>query len=767
MSKVTDPNLLAILNADEESSASAPASAKVTDPAILAELNKQPKIKYQLKNGKSITLPTPEELASTPTSRFALNAAGMSVGLSQLIDDWAKKNVDKFPMLSWPMLAGMKARELLGIPNLGESHKESLGLAEKGLEGKTDISGFAGKVFDPLGLGITRAVKLPATKLGRIAQSGGVGSFYATLQPFQGKDGDLDVDKLADAVVGAVVGGTVGTAMEGARFGGKMVSEYFTQAGAKDVSVKMLETILGKDNFYKLVESVEKRLPSIGKGPLHDYKPTTGELAADLPEAGPLLALQYKLSKGYGGPSAVFETQKQANQAAVSRALGTIAGSQDDLANALSHADAIAKANYGPIMGQRVSGQSDAGVLSGMLNRARGTPQWQPAEGSGPFVGRAGAMQQWGKAVTDEAQQTALANNWMPVPGMPRVAGRYSPNIEVADQARSAAREALYAAGTRGKEAEFIESLMVRLENQGMLAMDSINPLVSRPSMVKAINYARKLAQEPPSGKPYSFPKSLKDDFTVQNLHDIKLGLDNEIRKGSMKDPITGASALDNATLAGMAKTRDAFIRWIESKVPAYGQARVEYSKAMVPVNQMRIGQELKDRLTTEVTGNENPRAFLRAIEEGKATVKRATGQSRQELGQGLNPRQMETVDEVGRILERQVQSLSPQRRATIPGNSIDEQIGVELPSILSRPVVLANWLLKKAHKGKSPVERRAEEIMTFWMTNPEKFVEAIKTMNKQEQLKIARVLKSGGITNLHGMVPLNLVVEDAMDWNK
>ena len=690
----------------------------------------------------AITNPTPENIAADPFMRFAAGAGRSTVGLSQLLNRASQKSAN--PLYSGPSKI---INSLLGQRTEGRDVPEAMAdWAKLGKEGmrargeEFDIAGTAGEILNPIGIGATKAIPAATGVIGRIGQAGGLGSLYSTLQPYTKKDGDYDLDKIADAVVGFGTGAVIqGGVVEPVKYGARLVHQFFTQAGAKEISKKYLDQILGEGGLDKLVSAVEKRLPSVGKGPVSEYKPTTGELVADVPEAGPFLALQYKTSSTSGGPSGQFRSREIANEQAIRNAIGSFAGTPQTLKSAINTADTNAAANYGPLMGRMVSPESDVNILLQQIQQARGVPQWQPSQGSGPYVGRAGALQQWGKAATDQAQQTALSNKWTPVEGMPRVSGRYSPNAEVAQQASQAARDALYEAGTRGKQAEFLEAMLSRLERNGMLATEGIDPLISRPSMAKALDYAQKMAAE----RGYKFPSSLSQDFTVQNLHDIKLGLDAQIRAGAVKNQPT---SLDNATLKSIGDTKDAFLNWLEAKVPAYGKARIEYSKDMTPVNQQEVGQALLKKLTSP-TGAETPGTFLRAIDDETKLIKNVTGQPRQDFGQVLNPRQVETVTEVGNILENKLASLSPVRRASLPGGAdIAKQVGFELPSILSRPIVIANWLIKTLRNKTSPLEARVDAINAEWMLNPEAFVKAIKTMNAQEKNLVINALRSKGV---------------------
>ena len=706
----------------------------------------------------AISNPTPENIAADPLVRFAVGAGRPVAGLTQLLSRTAQNHPN--PLLKILGIATQPGADALArdISKTEKIGKE--GMRQQGDEG-WNVSGTLGEMMSPVNLGATKYMPAASRAIPRIGQGSGAGALFSLMQPYT-KDGDFDTDKLVDAAIGSVAGAGIGATVEAGKYGLHVLRQFMSQAGAKDLSLKYMETILGKDNFAKVVDEIERRTKTIGKNPVSEYKPTTGELVADMPEAGPLLALQLKTSQTAGGPSAQFGRREIENRSAIERAIGSFAKTPEELAEATRRADFRASQNYGPLMNQRVRPESDASLLLRDLQETRGTP-WaggarsdvtraapDPITGFSPFgvqpsallgttTGKAGALQQWGKAATDDATQTSLSNNWLPVQGMPRVSGRYSPNAEVAAQARSAAQEALQIAGVRGKQADFLQVMLDRLEREGVGARQGLDDMVSRPSMASALAYAQKMATE----RGYGFPKNAASEFSVQNLHDIKLGLDAQIRAGAVKNQPT---SLDNATLASIEGTKRAFLDFFEKKVPEYGKARTQYAQDMVPVNQMTVGQALLSKLSSP-TGTETPGSFLRALSDETKLIKTATGQPRMDLGQVLTKDQNAIVSDAGNILERKLASLSPVQKAALPGGGdISKQIGFELPSILSRPVVIANYLLSLAKKGTSPVEQRIDAVNTLWMLDPSKFTEAVRTMNATEQRKVLGLLGQAGI---------------------
>lgn len=74
-----------------------------------------------------------------------------------------------------------------------------------------------------------------------------------------------------------------------------------------------------------------------------------------------------------------------------------------------------------------------------------------------------------------------------------------------------------------------------------------------------------------------------------------------------------------------------------------------------MPINKMQVGKALEDKLAN-VTGKETAASFLKVLEDPTLPMKKATGFNRyKDLGQVLNPREVQTAASVGGELERGV----------------------------------------------------------------------------------------------------------------
>jgi hypothetical protein len=651
-----------------------------------------------------------KDMMADPGARFSMGAARPALGAYQA--------ASKLPLSSLPPVEPtLRAIDALKKETMGDSF---------------DTASLVGEMFNPIALGVTKAIPPAVGLTDRVRKGGIAGLAYALPSPTD-PDKDFGEEKIRQAVMGLSIGGGVPLATSGARFTGNLAKDLWRYVGSpnagKNLSDDYISEIVGEGNIPKLIAAARGAREIVPGS-----KPTTAQAVAGMPEGSPLSALTQKVAGSPGGISAQFGARKQEQEAAREAWLRSHFGSRETLKAAERTAEDNAKAAYGPLMGRQVSPQSDVDIFLRNIQDRRGVPWTGPSQGSGPFTGRAGALQAWGKSATDEAQNRFAANNWFPVAGQPRVSPRYSPRTEVADQAQVAMRESLGLAQTRGKEAEFVEQLFERMSNNGKLAEKGFAEFADRPSVINAIDFARKLARE---GK-YKFPSSVDDNFSVQNLHDIKLGIDAQIKIGANKNH---PAAMDESMLARVNGTKGAFIDWLESKVPEYGKARTQFSKDMTEVERQKVGQALIDKLRT-VTGQESPGSFLRAVDDEAATIKKLTGQPRFTLDQLFNPKQRDAITRTTDDLERALAAVNPPQRTNLGTTDLVSDALPRLPKVLSRPIVIANHLISMISSRAGPLEKKMNEINAIRMLHPEEFAKAMDMIPSSQKQQILNTLR-------------------------
>jgi len=198
---------------------------------------------------------------------------------------------------------------------------------------------------------------------------------------------------------------------------------------------------------------------------------------------------------------------------------------------------------------------------------------------------------------------------------------------------------------------------------------------------------------------------------------------------------------------------KEQLVDWLKRN-PAYDEARLAFSEASVPINQMQVGQTLLDKLRTP-TGTESPGAFLRAMQDAQKTIKSSTGMPRQQLGQVLTKEQEAAAGSVAADLERKLSSMKPLQPTRL-GHDADIAAGEikKFPSLLERPFVVANWLLGKVAQKGGQLEKSIDEINAFRLLYPEEFVKAFEMLPAKHKATLIERMSSAGFDPVNqGMI--------------
>ncbi len=301
-------------------------------------------------------------------------------------------------------------------------------------------------------------------------------------------------------------------------------------------------------------------------------------------------------------------------EAARRKAIQEIGQTPEALDAAKADRSATAKERYGEIEGRLVNPKSDIQIMEeAIANRA---------------ASKGEALRDWGRFATGEAENITRGDNWTPVPGMPRVAGRVSEFPERAGEYASGAADAKTVANLRRNEQSYLENA-------------SLFPLLDRPSMQAALKDALKSAQE----KGTYFPAAKGEKFSIANLQRIKESLDAGIAASRKSVENGNRPELSPAELEG---TRKSFVDWLSNKSPEWRDARQQYAADSMPINRMEVGQYLESKLGSPLNA-ERGGVFAQAVRDAPGTIKRATDGSTRysKLEDVLAPNHMEAVGNV------------------------------------------------------------------------------------------------------------------------
>lgn len=173
---------------------------------------------------------------------------------------------------------------------------------------------------------------------------------------------------------------------------------------------------------------------------------------------------------------------------------------------------------------------------------------------------------------------------------------------------------------------------------------------------------------------------------------------------------------------------------------PAYAKAREEFRRLSTPINQMEVGGQLKEGLTTALeSGKERAAIFGSAVRNAPNTIKKATGFRRfDSLDKILNPQQMKVVESIVDDLGRDSRANLLSKATRLPGATGIVEDSVKLPNLLSRPAMIANAILRRFGHG---ADDKINELAAQQYLDPLKLADALS--GKIPDSKIMKVVNA------------------------
>lgn len=614
----------------------------------------------------------PERISANPAVRTLTSAARPVLGVADLIERlWGgTSNRDRLEQLDEMQRRG----------------NEALGLGGAGLA--ADVSG---ALLSPV---TALAAKAPAVagyipKVLQAASIGGIAGLTA------GTDAPLTAGGVGGAVGGAIPGVGIPLA-KGLQTGYRALIEPILNPAAIKGRAYLGAAGDKLDDIISLLRGNRQIVPGSA--------PTAGEAAAPAGSAE-FSALQKSAERA--APSRYVARADEQNAARLAQ-VRTVGQDKAALEAAQASRAANAAESYGPIMSQRVNPASDIQIMEQAI--------------AGREASKAEALRDAGRFATTEAQMIERGQNVVPVPGMPRVPARVSDFPERAAEAGSAARDATSIAVTRRVEEKFLENTMERLRHTVGLDNRSLGMFLKRPSMREAVKAAIKGAEETGG----YFPRKAGDQFSVQNLQRMKEALDDAV-----VDPATfGIKATEAREISA---TRNAFVDWLSNKVPAWRDARLQYTADSAPINQMQVGQYLEGKLVPALSDEAKQKAatYAGALRDAPGTIKRATGAPRfDQLAKILTPKQMDAVNSVRDDLARSARFESLAKAGGGSANALDvatasmeQAVGGKVPNPLNRHIMVFNQILNRL-EGK--INKKLAAEIAVEMLNPPQVAESL-----------------------------------------
>jgi hypothetical protein len=142
------------------------------------------------------------------------------------------------------------------------------------------------------------------------------------------------------------------------------------------------------------------------------------------------------------------------------------------------------------------------------------------------------------------------------------------------------------------------------------------------------------------------------------------------------------------------------------------------YSKLSRPVNQGKLGKELKKSYTSALSeGRVRPARLTQAVEEAEATL-RKSGVRASELGDVLNPKQMGKVDNLRADLTRADEFQQLAQAGSKGGPAVTQADTVQIGNALIREITIFNNLSRWASESQQKVV--AQRITKLFQRDPQ-----------------------------------------------
>lgn len=216
-------------------------------------------------------------------------------------------------------LFGEEARQAVTDFARKVEEKTQKGRAERGSEG-FDTAQLAGAVLSPANFLVPLR---GATMAGKVASGARAGAVMGGLQPVLG-EGDFETEKAKQIAMGGLFGGAVPVAtglISGGAGAIRQAVQPITERGRQQILQRAVQEAVPDEALRR---QVAMRL-GVPEDTIAGYRPTSGELLADMPESASLQAMMARAAGSRQGASAVA-TREAEQEAARQAAIGSLGG---------------------------------------------------------------------------------------------------------------------------------------------------------------------------------------------------------------------------------------------------------------------------------------------------------------------------------------------------------------------------------------------------------------------------------------------------------
>ena len=236
--------------------------------------------------------------------------------------------------------------------------------------------------------------------------------------------------------------------------------------------------------------------------------------------------------------------------------------------------------------------------------------------------------------------------------------------------------------------------------------------------------------------------KNPGDKPLLTQLNSIKSGLIDDagnirVNAQEISSSLGGIkAALKNPENTYIKKELTGLKQDIIDAIPNYATADKTYATLSEPINKMKVGQFLKDKLKSTLSEDVlRPGVFVKAVEEAPTTLKRATGESRfKKLTEIYSPDEINSINSVVKDMKRQYKFERQAKAGARAGKFLPAaEIGT-LPGLISVVVTTANAIIRRL-QGKIS-EKVALELAYEGLDLPKAAASLEKAIKSQQRLE-------------------------------
>lgn len=577
-----------------------------------------------------------------------------------------------------------------------------------------DVPEFAGAIFSP----INKLVPSSSAITGGLIQGG--------LTPSGKEDGSYLTDKLFNMGLGAVIGGAIPPTIKALSYIKEQLANLPITAANKEAAARRyIESLVGSEK-----EEVIAALRNAGEI-VSGSKPTAAEALVSTPTAIGLVKEQQRLANQVR-TQPQFAQRGQAQAVARKQELVSKFGTEADLAAAKT----ARAAETTPL---RETALEQANVFGQVVPKL----ELDIAERQAAVVKN---LQAQGKTATEEAQATVRFNTGgqggqiSQIAGMPmKFPDRYMGNYNLAKSLSSATQEFADPIAQRKAEVAFKQLQLKSVTDEGFY------PLTTQPILGKIDESLGRVGDRSNTLLVNSLEglrtklASLADENGIINsvdLYNVRKEIGSDIKSFlTQRNEQFGAQATNVET--SVKKILDKSIN-DASGTKVWSDYLSKFADHSKKINQMKVGQELIDKLSLNLTDVEKAGAFAFAVDNSASLIKRTTGVPRYEkLSDFLTGEQVKSVESVRADLARSQKAIEMGRGVKASGEEAFAG-GEQIPAMISSKVTILKSILDTLKTGS---QKQLDSKITDLMLDPQKLADFLEAIPKKQSSLITSSL--------------------------